>query len=282
VQSNLTDNESARIKGPHGYIQGYNGIAVADSGNQVIVAAGAIGSGAESGCFPEMLDKLEANMQTVTGKKRPLEKSLVLGDAGYFSEDNLQEAKKRNIEVLIPDPQFRKRDPGFDDRKKYKDTNVNKYFGIEDFRYDKKEDCYICPAGKILPYKCGIEFKTRGTRGKQYRSKKSVCSVCELKGRCINRKEGKGEFRALFVAEQLYDENLSSRMRDKIDNPAYRELYSRRMQIIEPVFANMTYCKGMDRFTLRTKKKVNIQWQLYCIVHNIWKCVNPLGEKYGA
>jgi hypothetical protein len=32
VQSNITDNESALIKGPHGYIQGYNGIAVADSG----------------------------------------------------------------------------------------------------------------------------------------------------------------------------------------------------------------------------------------------------------
>jgi len=29
-------------------------------------------------------------------------------------------------------------------------------------------------------------------------------------------------------------------MRKKIDNPAYRELYSRLMQIIEPVFANMT------------------------------------------
>jgi hypothetical protein len=27
VQSNITDNESARIKGPHGHIQGYNGIA---------------------------------------------------------------------------------------------------------------------------------------------------------------------------------------------------------------------------------------------------------------
>ena len=70
-------------------------------------------------------------------------------------------------------------------------------------------------------------------------------------------------------------------MRDKIDNPAYREIYSRRMQIIEPVFANMRYCKGMDRFTYRGQVKVNTQWQLYIIVHNIWKCMKPLGEKYG-
>jgi len=282
VQGNITDQESARIKGPHGYIQGYNGIAIADAGSQVIVAAEAIGSGAESGCFPQMLDTLETNMHTVTKKDRPLKKSLVLGDTGYFSEENLQEAKKRNIEVLIPDQQFRKRDPVFDDRKKYKTTDVKKYFGIEDFKYDKQNDCYTCPAGQILPYKCNIAFKSRGTKGKQYRSKKSVCSICKLKGQCINRKSGKDEFRALFIAEQLYEENLSVKMRAKIDNPAYRELYSRRMQIIEPVFANMTYCKGMNRFTLRTQKKVNIQWLLYCIVHNIWKCSKPIAEKYGT
>jgi len=174
VQSNITDNESARIKGPNGYIQGYNGIAIADSGNQVIVAAEAIGSGAEGGCLDGMLDSLEITMQKVTGKKQPLKKSLVLGDTGYFSEDNLQEAKKRNIEVLFPDPQFRRRDPSFDDRQKYKDTNVKKYFDLDDFTYNKKEDCYICPAGKVLPYKCDIEFKSRGTSGKQYYQRETI------------------------------------------------------------------------------------------------------------
>ena len=282
VQTNITDPESARIKSSHGYIQGYNGIGIADSGNQVIVSAQAIGSGAEGGCLPGMLDNLETAMKTITGKKKPLKKSLVLGDTGYFSEDNLQEAAKRNIEVLIPDPQFRKRDPGFDDRKKYKDTHVKKYFGIEDFRYDEKEDTYTCPAGKVLPYKCDVEFKSRGTWGKQYRQKKSVCSVCPLKEQCINRKSGKGEFRALFVLHQQYKENLSAKMRAKIDDPAYRELYSRRMQIIEPVFANIRVCKGMDRFTYRGQKKVNTQWHLYVIVHNMWKCMKPLREKYGV
>jgi hypothetical protein len=57
------------------------------------------------------------------------------------------------------------------------------------------------------------------------------------------------------------------------------ELYSHRMQIIEPVFSNITYCKGMDRFTLRGKKKIDAQWKLYCIVHNIGKCVGALLKK---
>jgi hypothetical protein len=35
----------------------------------------------------------------------------------------------------------------------------------------------------------------------------------------------------------------------------------------------------MNRFTLRGQKKVNIQWQLYCIVHNIGKCAAAIKKK---
>ena len=48
-------------------------------------------------------------------------------------------------------------------------------------------------------------------------------------------------------------------MREKIDDPAYQELNSRRMQIIEPIFANLRYCKDMDKFTYQGQEKVNTQ-----------------------
>jgi len=102
-----------------------------------------------------------------------------------------------------------------------------------------------------------------------------------LKDKCIRKRGGKNSARTLYVIDKKYEENLSEKMREKIDDPAYCELYSRRMQIIEPVFSNITYSKGMDRFTLRTKEKVNTQWQLYCIVHNIGKCMNALAVKMG-
>jgi hypothetical protein len=146
VQSNITDNESALIKGPHGYIQGYNGIAVTDSGNQIIIEAEAIGSGAESGCFPEMLGRLEETMKEITGKEKPLKKALVEGDTGYFSEENLQEASRRGINVLIPDPQFRQRDPYFSEKKKEKAPK--KRYGPEDFKYNKKKIATYALVGK--------------------------------------------------------------------------------------------------------------------------------------
>jgi hypothetical protein len=43
---------------------------------------------------------------------------------------------------------------------------------------------------------------------------------------------------------------------------------------VEPVFANIRTAKGMNRFTFRGKDKVNIQWLLYCLVHNLEKIAN--------
>jgi hypothetical protein len=44
-----------------------------------------------------------------------------------------------------------------------------------------------------------------------------------------------------------------------------------RVTIAEPNFANIRHIMGLDRFTLRGKKKVNIQWNLFCIIHNLKK-----------
>ena len=62
----------------------------------------------------------------------------------------------------------------------------------------------------------------------------------------------------------------------------YQDRYAYRVQIVEPVFANIKYCKGLDRFTLRGKAKVNGQWKLYCIVHNLGKCLERYNEKWKA
>ena len=43
------------------------------------------------------------------------------------------------------------------------------------------------------------------------------------------------------------------------------------MGTVEPVFANIRHTMRLDRFTLRGRQKVDIQWKLFCIVHNIGK-----------
>ena len=63
-------------------------------------------------------------------------------------------------------------------------------------------------------------------------------------------------------------------MKHRIDSDYGRQIYSHRMSVVEPVFGNISINKRLNRFSLRGKAKVQGQWQLYCLVHNIEKLKN--------
>lgn len=63
-------------------------------------------------------------------------------------------------------------------------------------------------------------------------------------------------------------------MKHRVDSPQGKEIYSHRMAMVEPVFGNIGTTKRLNHFSLRGKKKVQGQWQLHCLVHNIEKLVN--------
>ena len=60
-------------------------------------------------------------------------------------------------------------------------------------------------------------------------------------------------------------------MKDRIDSAEGRALYGQRFATVEPVFGNIRANKRLNRFTYRGREKVNGQWQLFCLVHNIEK-----------
>jgi len=65
--------------------------------------------------------------------------------------------------------------------------------------------------------------------------------------------------------------NPIDEMKAKIDSELGKRIYARRLGIVEPVFANICVHKRMHRFTLRSKSKVDVQWRLFALVHNIGK-----------
>jgi hypothetical protein len=68
-----------------------------------------------------------------------------------------------------------------------------------------------------------------------------------------------------------YSALMRELMRERLDSTAGRERYAQRFATVEPVFANLRANKRLDRFTLRGRVKVDTQWKLYCLVHNIEK-----------
>ena len=65
--------------------------------------------------------------------------------------------------------------------------------------------------------------------------------------------------------------SYSERIKRAIDSERGKQLYGRRFATVEPVFGNIRHNKGLNRFTLRGRQKVDGQWKLYCLVHNIEK-----------
>jgi hypothetical protein len=52
-------------------------------------------------------------------------------------------------------------------------------------------------------------------------------------------------------------------MKQKIDSPECRRLYSQGMWFIEPVFGNITSNKGLSRISVRGEVKATAQWLMY-------------------
>jgi hypothetical protein len=155
-----------------GVIQGYNGLAVSDAKDQVIVFAEAFGSGQEGQFLKSMVKQ---SQEVLTNIKQSKGDCLFLADTNYFSEDNLAYLAKNEINAIIPDPFFRQRDPRFADQSRHK-PEKKEHFSQDDFTYDNDLNKCICPAGKMLSYK-GKRI-LGDNHGRRYEAKQKDCSSC--------------------------------------------------------------------------------------------------------
>ncbi len=157
------------------------------------------------------------------------------------------------MNALIADKDLRRRDARFATQARYTTLphplhDISKparkplvVFGPEDFHYDPIARTCVCPAGKSLQRR-GAARVTRDHIGAFFRGRVSTQRVSH-----------------------------SALMRERIDSPEGRAQYAQRFATVEPVFANLRANKRLDRFTRRGHVKVDTQWKLYCLVHNIEK-----------
>jgi transposase len=270
IKSNVTDNESAMMATWHGTLQGYNGQALADKKHQVILHGEVFGNGQDHGHVPPMLDGAKENLKKIGLPEDYFKGKLFAADSDYHSRTNMLKCEDEGLDAYIPDIRFRQRDPRFANRERHR-RPVRKKFGLKDFQYKKKTDQYICPQGKRLDLKCKSSAKD-GNIYRIYHAKVSDCALCMSRGKCIRVK--KGARKVLMVPIGADGRNLTKQMIQKVDSEEGKKIYIQRMAIVEPIFGNLRVQKRLDRFTLRGKIKVNIQWLLYCMVHNIEKIVN--------
>lgn len=272
-QSNITDNESAKMKSSHGVIQGYNGLAVVDETNQVIIHAEAHGNADDGSLLPSCIEGAKENLRSVTGEEEPLKGTQLTADTAFHTIDNCEFLEEEGIDGYVPDCNFRKRDPRFASANRFKGSRKKKsqHFEQKDFIYNKKTDTYTCPQGHPLRFYQECLRHNGMYTGRRYRADHSYCLSCKVWSRCLKGKEPHPRTLMIISGTRTSKAEAVVRMREKVDTHEGRELYSRRMGIVEPVFGNIRSSKRLDRFTLRSRVKVNIQWLLYSLVHNIGK-----------
>jgi transposase len=273
-KSNRTDNESAKMATSKGVIQGYTGVATVDQAHQIIVDAQAHGTGAEQ--------ELLVPVVMATAVLRTPE-TLITADAGYHSEANLQALALAAVPALIADNNMRQRDARFATQERYTRLpnplhdksrpakQASTGFTPEHFRYDPVARTCVCPAGKSL-YRKGASNITRDHIGEHFRGAKRDCGPCPLRAPCLRTPATTPVRNVAFFRDRVGRAvNYSALMRARIDSAAGRAQYAQRFATVEPVFANLRANKRLDRFTLRGRVKVDTQWKLYCLVHNIEK-----------
>jgi hypothetical protein len=273
VRSNVTDNESAMMTTPHGTIQGYNGQALVDGKHQVIVAGEAFGWGQDDYHLKPVVSEAQENMDAIGKGDDYFKDTTLTADTGYHSSESIKKCEDEGIDAYIPDREYRKRHPGLEVKKSSIDRRRRK-FRLEDFRYDESADEYECPMGKRLKLNADKVKRNNGMLYRRYYADARDCEVCTVREGCISNKGKRGKRKCLMILVETVGRNYSKEMAAKMDTDRGREIYPHRMKIVEPVFANIRTQKRLDRFTLRGKIKVNIQWLLYCMVHNIEKIVN--------
>jgi len=272
--SNRTDNESAKMATGKGVIQGYTGVAAVDEKAQIVIDAQAHGTGSEQELLLPVVEATERLRTPVTRYS---------ADAGYHSEANLKALAERQIDAYVCDNGYRQRDARYAGRQKHqakpdplwdkrrRDEKPAKRFGPADFRLAEDGSHCICPAGKRL-YANGANCTFNGYAAMKFRGAERDCVPCALRAQCLRTPEKtRARQVAFFQGKRPGHASHTDRMKTKIDSESGRQMIVRRFATVEPVFGNLRHNKRLYRFTLRGRAKVDGQWKLYCVMHNIEK-----------
>jgi hypothetical protein len=194
-KSNITDNDSAKMKTNHGVLPGYDGVAAVDARHQVVVHAEAFGEAQEHALLLPMIAATRENFHVIGKNDDVFHRAALTADSGFHTNDNIKALFEQNIDAYVADNQFRKRDPRFAMAEQYRARHkeeIRKSQGSkyrpEDFIYDAASKTCICPAGKRL-YQNGSSCWLKGYEFVKFTGPKMHCMPCTQRDKCLRHPE---------------------------------------------------------------------------------------------
>ena len=238
--------EAQMMKTREGTRLGYNAQAVVDSKAGVIVAVEVTTDQNDMHQLVPMLETVQQEMGKVAEE--------TVADGGYLSGDQLDQAEKAELPVLVNLGQAQKAE---------EDGGP---FHASKFQYDCERDCYLCPMGQILAFEGLRQRKDRPHAMRAYRCRNA--NQCPVRWQCSKDKHGRCVERSPYA-------DAVQRQKEKQKDKTKTELLRRRMVIVEPVFARVKHLLEFRRWTMGGLDKVREQWAFVCALINLGR-IYPL------
>lgn len=144
----------------------------------------------------------------------------------------------------------------------------NGLYPMADFKYDKINDTYTCPADQVLATN-GTIYNKAGHKVKHYKNRQA-CKVCPVRHLCTKNKNGR------FIERSIYQEALEENQKRVEENPEY---YRLRQQITEHQFGTLKRQWGFTHTLMRGKENVLSEVNLIMICYNLTRLMSILDPK---
>ena len=183
-------------------------------------------------------------------KRRLWQQGLVwencVADTGYSSGENYVFLEAQGLKSFIPPHETFKGGP-------------------DGFKYVEKEDYYLCPQDKTIPFTKEYNDYRTGTCKKEYRARKHVCIDCPIRSSCLGKSAQEKKFSVIYYRAE-YQRNIA-----RVESPQGRYMKGKRQSTVEPVFGTLTQFMGLRKVNTIGLKQANKCMQLSAIAYNVKK-----------
>lgn len=176
-----------------------------------------------------------------------------VADTGYSSGENYAFLEDQNLTSFIPPHGTYKGGP-------------------DNFTYIQEQDHYLCPQGKIIPFK-KVYFETKNhTKKKEYRASTKVCKGCPIQESCLGKSKEK-KFSITYYKEE-YERNI-----ERVNSPRGRFMKGKRQSTVEPVFGILTQFRGLRKINTIGLAGANKGMHLSAVAYNLKKYLKFITKK---
>jgi transposase len=241
-----SDREAGVTRSYGQTVCGYKDHRSVDDAHGIITATVTTDAATNEGhVLEEVLDTHEAH----TGQTP----QLVAADKQYGKVNSYRQLHDRNIKPCIP---------------RQKTPSVKGKFSRDEFSYDRRKDCFVCPAGKLL-HRYSRDQSRRRIR---YRAAAGVCQACQLRSQCTDSKHGR-------CVERHMDQCYIDWADDCLSAGDRRYWMKRRKSVVEGSFADGANNHGFKRARWRGLARMTMQNLLIATCQNLRKLLkNRLGR----